>query len=36
MQQNVNDNDNYKLYNKPLINFKLLTTLHCDVNCIIL
>ena len=24
MQQNVNDNDNHKLYNKPLINFKLL------------
>ena len=36
MQQNVNDNDNQKLYNKPLINFKLLTTLHGDINCITL
>ena len=22
MEQNVNDNDNHKLYNKPVINFK--------------
>ena len=22
-EQNVNDNDNHKLYNEPLINFKL-------------
>ena len=36
MEQNVNDNDNHKLYNKPMINFKLLTTFHSHVNCITL
>ena len=24
------------LYNEPLISFKLLTTLHSDVNCIMI
>lgn len=35
-EQNVNDNDIHKLYHKPLINFKLLTSPRGDVNCITL
>lgn len=31
--QSVNDNDNRKLYNKPLIDFSALTALHGDVSC---
>ena len=32
MEQNVNDNDNRKLYKEPLINL-CSNKLHSDVNC---
>lgn len=30
----MNDNNNHKLYNEPLIYLKLLTILHSDINFI--